>query len=164
MQRLLFYLMFAVLCLLQVNASGSQWNRRSKFVGNAARKAEVEPSSRLRQTTWKEINDRRVSRTNANYRRQMASSVPFVYPTCSVLHPGAISVARYNQVQLTGIDASQVYQGCHDKLTYLRARSCHRRSTSTPFRKWTAWDSVHSLQGKCKPIERLPQDVRKRTK
>lgn len=150
MRRPLPYLILAIFGALQVHATGSQWNRRSNFVGNAFREAEAEPSTRLRQTTWKEINDRQVSRTNPNYRRQMASSAPFVYPTCSVLHPGTVSVARYTQVQLTGIDASQVYQGCDEKLIHFRARSCLRGSTSTPFRKWTACDSVHRSQGKCK--------------
>jgi hypothetical protein len=109
MRHLLVCLMLAALCVLQVHASGIKWNRSFRNQGIAS-------SPRLRQTTWKEINDRQVSRTNPNYRRQMASAVPFAFPTCSVVNPGTISVARYVQVELNGNDVSQrSISGCPSK-------------------------------------------------
>lgn len=102
----LSYLILAVLCVLQVDAAPSLRNRGSNSVG----KGDLAPSPSLKQTTWKEINDRQVSRTNPNYKRQMASAVPFVYPTCSVANPGSISVARYTQVELIGTDVSASMQ------------------------------------------------------
>jgi hypothetical protein len=87
MRHLVLLFMSAALCVFQVDAAGT-------------------PSPSLRQTTWKEINDRQVSRMNPKYKRQMASSVPSVFPTCSVAYPGTIPVARYTQVELNGSDVS----------------------------------------------------------
>lgn len=107
MRHTFFQFIFAALCAFQLAATESKWNRRSNFAGKAFEEQDLAPSPRLRQTTWKEIHARRVSRTSPNYKRQMASAVPSVYPTCSVASSGTLAVARYAQTEITGVDVGR---------------------------------------------------------
>jgi hypothetical protein len=59
------------------------------------------PSARLHQTSWKEIQARKVTRMNPLYRRQQASALP--YPTCA-LEDIPVPIARYQNVDIFGAD------------------------------------------------------------
>ncbi|KAJ9098654.1 hypothetical protein QFC21_004302 [Naganishia friedmannii] len=112
MRHIRIYLIFAALCVLQFATTEGKLIKKSTVAVNIAAEEkalwhqDARPTRSLRQTTWQEIHARQVSSASPHYKRQMASAVPVVYPSCSSNpNPGSYAVARYPQTEIVGGDS-----------------------------------------------------------